>query len=122
MATSRKNDTITKKSGCKLTKYYPETGANKGVQQFLFTAWKKSEHGFLSVRAVTTSKSQQPNNSDYMGSIAVTIINKDTGSKTFYWGVMHVKDEKVRIPELGWVLNPKANNGGFCGKSQKPKK
>lgn len=31
------------------------------------------------------------------------------------------KEGKCRIPSLGLVMNPSAPNGGYCGKSQKPK-
>lgn len=112
-----------KKSGCKVTTYIPKTGPNKGLEMMIFTAWRIANGDLQKIKATTTTKSfKGSHDNGYAGSIAVEIINTNTASKEFYWGVLDMEKGKVRIPDLNWVLNPKAPNGGYCGKSGKPKK
>lgn len=109
-----------KRSGCKMTKYTPQSGKNAGQEMFVMSGWRKTKTGFYVVKANPTSKSQQ-GPKGYIGSIAVEITNRSTGQKQFYWAVYHPDQKKVRIPDIGWVMNPNAPRGGYCGTSRKPK-
>lgn len=104
-----------KHSGAKLTRYFPKTGANAGVEQYLVTGWRLSRNKeLISVRCVTTSKSKLSEKGWY-GSVACTFTNTVTGETNFHWGTMHKATGKVVIDKLAVVLNPKAKNGGYCG-------
>lgn len=106
---------IVKHSGAKLTRYFPKTGANAGVEQYLVTGWRLSRNKeLISVRCVTTSKSKLSEKGWY-GSVACTFTNTVTGETNFHWGTMHKATGKVVIDKLAVVLNPKAKNGGYCG-------
>lgn len=108
------NSKPTKHSGAKLTKYFPETGANKGVEQFLVTGWRLSNGELISIKAVTTSKSKL-SDKGWFGSVAVVFTNTKTGSEAFHWGMMQKSTGKVVVNEMAFVMNPKANNGGYAG-------
>lgn len=110
---SRKKDFV-KHSGAKLTKYFPKTGDNAGVEQFLVTGWRLANRELISIRAVTTSKSKLSEKGWY-GSVAVTFTNTKTGATSFHWGTMEKKTGKVVINEMAFVMNPKAKNGGYAG-------
>lgn len=101
-----------KHSGCKLSRYTPTQGANKGVQQSIVNGWMCHKgQPMLNFTAVTTSKSKLSDKGWY-GSVAVTVINKSDMSKEFYWGTMEKATGKVIISDLGIVMNPK---GGYKG-------
>lgn len=104
----------TKHSGAKLTKYFPETGENKGVEQFLVTGWRLSQGELISIKAVTTSKSKL-SDKGWFGSVAVVFTNTKTGVEAFHWGMMQKSTGKVVVNEMAFVMNPKANNGGYAG-------
>lgn len=104
-----------KHSGCKVSRYVPKEGANKGQQQMIVNAWMYRRNGGLTtLRAVTTSKSKLTEKGWY-GSIACELINKTTGQKSFYWGSMEKATGKVVISALGFVANPKGGKGGYFG-------
>lgn len=104
-----------KHSGAKMSKYYPTTGINKGLEQTIVNAWRLSRSGeLIKVTAVTTNKSAK-GEKGWCGHVAVTFVNTVTGSKNFYWGTMHLATGKTVVNDLGIVINPKASNGGYCG-------
>ncbi|CAN1538367.1 hypothetical protein MCETHM1_01654 [Flavobacteriaceae bacterium] len=109
----RKSDFV-KHSGAKLTKYFPKSGINAGVEQFLVTGWRLSNKELISIKAVTTSKSKE-SEKGWFGSVAVTFTNTKTGAQQFHWGTMEKKTGKVVINEMAFVMNPKAKNGGYSG-------
>jgi hypothetical protein len=112
---SRKSQEKTvKHSGAKLTKYKPTTGKNKDQNQYLVSGWKLAGGQLIAVKCITTSKSSD-SGKGWVGSVACSITNKASGQKSFYWGTMQIATGKVVISDLGWVLNPKAPNGGYCG-------
>lgn len=101
-----------KHSGCKVSRYTPTMGANKGQPQTIVNGWMCHKgKPMLSFTAVTTSKSKLSDKGWY-GSVAVTVINKSDMSKQFYWGTMEKTTGKVVISDLGIVMNPK---GGYKG-------
>ncbi len=103
-----------KKSGAKFTKYTPQSGANAGQEQYLTTGWKVSNRELISIKAVTTSKSQL-SEKGWFGSVAVTFTNTKTGSQAFHWGTMQKSTGKVVVDSMAFVINPKAKNGGYAG-------
>lgn len=111
--TDSKKETV-KHSGAKLTKYYPKTGENAGVEQYLVTGWRLSNKELISIRAVTTSKSKL-SDKDWFGSVAVTFTNTKTGVSAFHWGTMQKSTGKVVVDSMAFVMNPRAKNGGYSG-------
>lgn len=103
-----------KKSGASTRTYTPSQGPNKGQLQSFTFGWRRTKYGFITYSAVTTSKSKLSEKGWY-GSIAVEIVNKDTGQSSFAWGTMHKSTGKVVIDSLSLVINPRAKNGGYCG-------
>jgi len=108
---SNSGTTQKKRSGAKFTRY-----ANAdGVERFLTSGWKLSKQKeLLTFKCVSTDKSVE-SDKGWMGSIAVSILNKSNMQKSFYWGTMEKKTGKVVINELSLVLNPRVKNGGYCG-------
>lgn len=103
-----------KHSGAKLTRYFPKTGENAGVEQYLVTGWRLANRDLISIRCVTTSKSKLSEKGWY-GSVACTLTNTKTGQTSFHWGTMQKTTGKVVINALAMVINPKAKNGGYAG-------
>lgn len=100
-----------KRSGAKFTRY-----ANRdGVERFLTSGWRLIKgKDFITIKCVTTDKSVE-SEKGWLGSIACSIVNKDTGVKSFHWGTMEKKTGKVVINDLSMVINPRAKNGGYAG-------
>lgn len=111
--TQRKKDFV-KHSGAKLTRYTPQSGVNAGVEQHLVTGWRLANRELISIKAVTTNKSNL-SEKGWFGSVAVTFTNTKTGQTSFHWGTMEKKTGKVVINEMAFVMNPKAKNGGYSG-------
>lgn len=111
--TQTKKDFV-KHSGAKLTRYIPETGANAGVEQHLVTGWRLANRELISIKAITTNKSNL-SEKGWFGSIAVTFTNTKTGQTSFHWGTMEKKTGKVVVNEMAFVMNPRAKNGGYAG-------
>lgn len=104
-----------KHSGAKKTTYFPKTGPNSGVEQFLTTGWRLNRNGeLIAVKCVTTEKSKL-SDKGWFGSVACTFTNTTTGASHFHWGTMHKSTGKVVVDKLAVVLNPKAPSGGYCG-------
>jgi hypothetical protein len=104
-----------KKSGAKSKRYTVTQGVNAGAQRVCTSGWNvKRNGGFTSFLCNTTNKSQDVGKG-WVGSVACEVVNKSTGQKSFYWGMMQIATGKVVISDLGVVLNPKAPNGGYCG-------
>lgn len=108
------NQPAKKHSGCKLYKWVPKDGPNKGKTMFGTLGWKyRKGQGLTKYKANMTSKSAVGDNG-WCGSVAVELISA-TGQKSFYWGTMHVATGKVVINDLGEVMNPKGGKGGYVG-------
>lgn len=105
---------IVKHSGAKTTTYFPKTGPNAGVEQFLTTGWRLSKGELISIKCVTTEKSKL-SEKNWFGSVACTMTNTKTGVVAFHWGTMEKKSGKVVIDSMAFVINPKAKNGGYAG-------
>ncbi len=103
-----------KKSGASHKTYTPSQGPNKGELQHFTFGWRRTRYGFITYSCVTTSKSKETEKG-WFGSVAIEIVNKDTGSKSFAWGTMERKTGKVVVDSLSLVINPRAKNGGYCG-------
>lgn len=103
-----------KHSGANHTKYFPESGPNKGQEQHLTTGWRLSNRELISFKAVTTAKSVL-SEKGWFGSVAVTVTNTKTGATSFHWGTMQKSTGKVVIDKMAVVMNPKARNGGYTG-------
>jgi len=111
---NKSNETV-KHSGAKLTKYFPKTGANAGVEQFLTTGWRLTRNKeLIAVKCVTTSKSKLSDKGWY-GSVACTFTNTVTGVVAFHWGTMEKSTGKVVVDSMAIVVNPKGGKGGYCG-------
>ncbi|MBE99086.1 hypothetical protein [Flavobacterium coralii] len=104
-----------KHSGAKTKRYTPKQGPNKGVEMIHTHGWTAHKRkDFITYSCNTTGKSKQ-SDKGWIGSIAVEVLNHNTGQKSFYWGTMEAKTSKVVINDLGLVINPKARNGGYTG-------
>lgn len=102
---------IKKHSGAKHRTY---TNGN-GLLQYLTTGWRLSRtKELISYKAVTTKKSEL-SEKGWFGSIWITLTNKVTGEVNSFWGTMQKSTGKVIISDLGVVMNPRANNGGYTG-------
>lgn len=111
---------VRKSSGAKLAIYTPVKGKNSGQKQYLVSAWRLQKGTLISIKAVTTSKSQE-SEKGWFGSVAVSFTDSKTGASHFHWGMMQKTTGKVVIQTLGVVLNPKAPNGGYAGSYLKKK-
>ena len=109
-----------KASGAGHTVYQPKSGPNAGNNQYLTHGWRKQKNGgdFIAVKCLTTSKSKVTDKG-WMGHIACTFTNQQTGETNFHWGCMQKSTGKVVISSLMVVVNPKAPNGGYCGTFKK---
>ncbi|WP_142786098.1 hypothetical protein [Changchengzhania lutea] len=116
MARTTKVDgkSYTKKSGATFSTYIPKSGPNKGNNQYITNGWFIRKKDLMNISCVTTTKSTVKE-SGWMGHIACTVVNKNTGEETFFWGSMQKSTGKVVIEKLSMVVNPKAPNGGYCG-------
>lgn len=110
-----------KHSGCKMTVYTPEKGKNAGQKMFVMNGWRKTKYGFFVIKCNPTNKSKAVAKG-YLNSIACEVVNRSTGETNLHWGIFHIETKKVRIPDLGLVLNPNAPNGGYCGISKRPQR
>ena len=100
-----------KHSGAKHRTY---TNAD-GLVQYLTTGWRLTRNKeLISYKAVTTKKSVL-SDKHWFGSVWITLTNKVTGEVNSHWGTMQKSTGKVIISDLGVVMNPRANNGGYCG-------
>lgn len=111
---NNQNKPQVKHSGAKHTTYFPDSGPNKGVEQHLTTGWRLSNKELISIKAVTTSKSNL-SEKGWFGSVAVTFTNTKTGVEQFHWGTMQKSSGKVVVDSMAFVMNPKAKNGGYAG-------
>lgn len=105
---------VKKHSGAKLHRYTPEKGVNAGVEQHFVTGWRLSKGELISIKCVTTSKSNL-SDKGWFGSVACTFTNTKTGVTSFHWGTMEKKTGKTVIQSMAMVVNPKAKNGGYAG-------
>lgn len=103
-----------KRSGAMTTTYVPKTGPNKDNTQYFTRGWRATRDGLIVVKCVTTEKSKL-SDKGWFGSVSCDVVNTKTGETNFHWGTMEKKTGKVVIDKLGWVINPKARNKGYCG-------
>lgn len=100
-----------KRSGCKRT---DKDGT------VILSGWKASRQGLLSVYARPYSGTKEhvgAQRGKHYLNYFVTIVNKNTGHETKTSGLFCMETGKLHIPQLNWVMNPSAPNGGYCGKS-----
>lgn len=84
------------------------------------SAWNYSkEKGLVSVLVFPTKYSDQPSKSGGL-KLCAKVNFKRTGQTTLMSAVQSSKNDKIYIAALGWVINPKAPNGGYCGQSKRP--
>ncbi len=104
-----------KHSGCKMS--LATKGSHQGSQ--VLTGWKYSKRtGMISIIASPYSKTQEvisKSNRTWQNWM-VKFTFKDTLQTKIYGGLFDVNNHKIIIKEIGWVLNPKAPNGGYVGK------
>lgn len=108
-----------KKSGAKRYQNEPEKGENKGRTMISVYGWKASKRFGLSLIKARMTKKSVVGKKGWCGSVAITVTNVNTGQQTLYWGMMKPETGKVVIKELGFVMNPAAANGGYCGSYKK---
>ncbi len=99
-----------KRSGCRVK--IMEKDGNPVV-----SAWKKGQSGFLSLYARCYKKSQIREFKDgrkYIN-LFVTITNKDTLQVTNTSGLFHFDTQKLYIPDLNLIANPRGGRGGYFG-------
>lgn len=97
-----------KKSGCKKW----DKNGKRGL-----SAWNSSKgKGFVSVfvNVISDDEFDSKTGRTYV-KVCSTIFYKNTGNEFKEWGLMDLATSKVIIKKLGWVLNPNAKNGGYCG-------
>ncbi len=107
-----------KKSGAKITE-----GSNGKPA---ITAWRKTRNAFMTLVAC-------PNNEKHIarkdGGIptnkkgqqyarwTATLVERNTGTMTTHSALYNLTTGKLYLPDLKLVVNPRANNGGYFGKS-----
>lgn len=111
---NNQNKPKSKRSGAKYTTYTPVSGPNQGVEQHLTTGWRLAKGELISIKCVTTGKSNL-SDKGWFGSVACTFTNTKTGVRSFHWGTMQKNGGKVVIDSMAFVLNPRAKNGGYAG-------
>lgn len=108
------------KSGCKI-------GISKKTGKQYISAWKKTKSAFFSIIASRREKTKEgketaifkTDTGKIWESWSISILNKSTLDKKIYNGLFDQVSQKLIIKELGWVLNPKAPNGGYVGSFKK---
>lgn len=105
-----------KKSGAKCKHFTITKGPNAGVPRICTSGWNVSRKGGLNTFLCTTTNKSQDAGKGWVGSVRCEVTNKATHQMRVLWGTMQVSTGKVVIPDLGIVINPKAPNGGYCGK------
>lgn len=106
-----------KKSGSK-------TGQDKNGNPYI-TGWKvdKRTGGLIKFLIVPTSSTKQytsKSGKQYEGWMAVVTFTQ-TGERVTRAAFVNLAEMKARIPSMNIVVNPRAANGGYCGKSGRPK-
>lgn len=104
-----------KRSGAKSKRYTPTSGNNAGKGMIHTHGWRFTKRAGLITYSCNTTKKSVKKDTGWIGSIACEVMQVDSSQKAFYWGVMEAATGKVVIQDLGIVINPKANNGGYCG-------
>lgn len=79
------------------------------------SAWKASRQGFLVVTA-NYWKDAKSEKYDWECWV-VNILNRNTGAVSTHTGLYNPSNGKLRIQKLNWVINPRAINGGYCGRA-----
>jgi|GEM_PF-6376605 len=94
-----------------------KTGTTKKGEKYT-TGWNKSRGaGFVTFLCVTTSKSVSSESKSGRKWVSVMVkVRKQMTPETTTNGLMDVQTGMVTIDSMGIVLNPKAPNGGYCGK------
>ena len=83
------------------------------------TGWKVSRRfGFVKFLCVVTSKSVESQNKAGTNSyISVMVkVQKEMCNEEITNGLMNIHTGQVVIEKMGIVINPRAANGGYCGK------
>ena len=103
-----------KHSGCRVTV------ASKGsyVGSTVVTGWNYSRrHGLVTFLATPYSKSHESTSKNGRKWVNYMVTVTPKMSKSFIVsGMMDSVTKMVTIEELGFVMNPKAKNGGYCGR------
>jgi len=103
------NQAKVKHSGAKNTTYTPVSGPNQGVEQHLTTGWRLSKGELISIKCVTTSKSNL-SDKGWFGSVACTFTNTKTGVQSFHWGTMQKNGGKVVIDGMAFYHSKYSSN------------
>lgn len=94
-----------------------QRGSQKGKQHIVF--WNYSRTRGLISGIATPYKGTKEVKSKTSGRVwhnwMVSLTNKRTFQKWTTSGLFDPQSGKLIISELGWVVNPKARNGGYCG-------
>ncbi|RQO68509.1 hypothetical protein DBR40_19910 [Pedobacter sp. KBW01] len=100
-----------KHSGCK----YKATSKNGSP---VTTGWNYSRrHGLVTFLCVTTKNTEVHTSKSGKEWLNVMVkVTKPMCADTLVSGLMERHTGKVIVKEMGIVLNPKAPNGGYCGK------
>lgn len=108
---SNRNQSQKKHSGSK-------TGLMKNGEGRYTTGWNKSrQNGFVTFLCVPTSKSVKSESQTGNKYISVMIkVRKHMTPEITTNGLMNLATGQVTIDSMGLVLNPKAPNGGYCGR------
>lgn len=102
-----------KHSGCKIMKH--KDGRT------IVSAWKYSRKmGMLSIIGIENHSSETKSSRWFK--MTLQAVNKNTGETRTYSALWDSQKNKVVIGTIGWILNPNAPNGGYCGKGGYPMK
>lgn len=106
-----------KRSGCRM-KYIDKD------KPFVW-AWRVSRrYGFISAKANPYKKQNgdlvSKSGRNYIA-MCVEYVVKDEGVVNVHTGYFDIGSSKLWIPKLGLVMNPHAANGGYFGRSGRPK-
>ena len=100
-----------KRSGCRLIQ-------KEGISYI--SAWRVTGGQMFSLfaRPYKNTRETKPNSrgNSYLTYFA-TITNKTTGQSWNLSALLDIQTNKLRLPGINQVANPRANNGGYWGKS-----
>ncbi|WP_026756086.1 hypothetical protein [Sediminibacter sp. Hel_I_10] len=115
---SKKSSTNTAKSGAKIqTKF--DKSSDEGIRKGFITAWKVADGVMHSYKVIFPKDREVKITATETGHhwLPVTVIQSAAMKQNvIVGGMLDLANQKVYIKEWNWVINPKASNGGYCGK------
>jgi hypothetical protein len=105
------NDKPNKHTGCEIK----QTKNKKGDDITCVIAWNASKSRGMT-KIIGSSYDTYETKEGSTGSIwCLKFTNMKTFTDTLHTGFQKSGSKKIVVPSIGWVLNPTAKRGGYCG-------